>query len=81
MAKRKDGSQIGSRPLKVKNRPISLREGGMQHTVGKFSTRAITLLKTSFQSEGLHAKLWAPKVTEILVMGILRLPLRSPGTK
>jgi hypothetical protein len=30
---------------------------------------------------GLHAKLWAPKVIGILVMGILGLPLGSPGTK
>jgi hypothetical protein len=30
---------------------------------------------------GLHEKLWAPKVTEVLVVGILGLPLRSPGTK
>jgi hypothetical protein len=35
---------------------------------------------------GLHAKLWAPKVTGILIVGILifpfgRVPLGSPGTK
>jgi hypothetical protein len=30
---------------------------------------------------GLHAKLWAPKVTKVLVARILRLPLGSFGTK
>ncbi len=30
---------------------------------------------------GLHAKLWAPKVAGVLAMGILGLPLTSPGTK
>jgi hypothetical protein len=31
--------------------------------------------------EGLHTKLWAPKVTGVLVLGILGLPLGSLGTK
>jgi hypothetical protein len=31
--------------------------------------------------KGLHAKLWAPKVAKVLVVGILRLSLGSPGTK
>jgi hypothetical protein len=30
---------------------------------------------------GLHAKLWAPKVTGILAVGILGLPLGNPRTK
>ncbi len=31
--------------------------------------------------EGLHTKLWAPKVKGIPAVGILRLPLGNPGTK
>jgi hypothetical protein len=31
--------------------------------------------------KGLHAKLCAPKVTEIPTVGISRFPLGSPGTK
>jgi hypothetical protein len=31
--------------------------------------------------EGLHAKLWAPKVAKILDVGISGLPLGSLGTK
>ncbi len=32
-------------------------------------------------TRGLHAKLWAPKVAWILIVGILRLPFRNPRTK
>jgi hypothetical protein len=31
--------------------------------------------------EGLHSKLWAPKVTGVPVLGISGLPLWSPGTQ
>ncbi len=31
--------------------------------------------------KGLHTKLWAPKVVEVLIVGISGLPLGSPGTK
>ncbi len=31
--------------------------------------------------EGLHAKLWAPKVTRVPYVGISGLPLGSPETK
>jgi len=31
--------------------------------------------------EGMHTKLWAPKVAGVLIMGISGLPLGSPGTK
>jgi hypothetical protein len=31
--------------------------------------------------KGLHAKLWAPKVAEVPIVGISRLPLRSLETK
>ncbi len=30
---------------------------------------------------GLHTKLWAPKVTRVPTLGILRLPSGSPETK
>jgi len=29
----------------------------------------------------LHAKLWVPKIVEVLAMGILGFPFGSPGTK
>jgi hypothetical protein len=31
--------------------------------------------------EGLHAKLWAPKVAEVIVVRISGLPFESPWTK
>jgi hypothetical protein len=31
--------------------------------------------------EGLHIKLWGPKVTGVPTLGISRLPFESPGTK
>jgi hypothetical protein len=48
---RESNWQFDSQPLKVKNRLIPLHVGGVQHTVGKFSTSATTLLKTSSQLE------------------------------
>jgi hypothetical protein len=53
----------------------------MQHTVGNLLPRATTLLMDLIAIEGLHAKLWAPKVTGIPIVGISGLPLGSPGTK
>jgi hypothetical protein len=47
MAKRKVGSQIGNLTLDHKMSgidPISVRAGGVQHTIEKLSTRATTLL-------------------------------------
>jgi hypothetical protein len=41
---RESNWQFDSRPLKSKIDPISLRAGGVPHTIGKFSTKATTLL-------------------------------------
>ncbi len=50
---RESNWQCDSRPLKVGNRPdpTSVRAGEMQHTIGKLSTKAISLFQTSSQSE------------------------------
>ncbi len=50
MAKRKTGSQINNLTPNHKMSGIdvtSVRAGGVQHTVGKLSTKATTLLETS----------------------------------
>jgi len=60
--------------------PISLRAGGVPHTFGKLSTREIFSLDLT-SIEGLHTKLWAPKVTGVPTLGISRLSLESPRTK
>jgi hypothetical protein len=54
MAKRKVKSQTNSLTPNHKISgidPISVHEGGMQHTVGKLLTKTITVLQTSSQSE------------------------------
>jgi len=56
--------QFNFRPLKVGNRPNSLRVGGMRHTVGKLLTRNTTLLKTSLQSKVCTQSYGAPKLWE-----------------
>jgi len=53
----------------------------MPHTVGKLSMRATTLLWTSSQLEGLHTKLWPPKVAGVPILEISGLPFGIPGTK
>jgi hypothetical protein len=61
--------------------PISLHVGGgVWHTVGKLSTKTITLLQTSSQLE-VYSKLWGSKVVGIPTLGISKLPFGSPGTK
>jgi len=53
-----------------------LYAGGMPHIFGKLSTRAIIFFKIHFNRrfahsiEGLHKKLWAPKVVKVLILGI-----------
>jgi hypothetical protein len=53
----------------------------MQHIFEKLSTRATTLLETSFQSKVFHTKLWAPKVARVPTLGISGLSLGNPRTK
>jgi hypothetical protein len=50
-------------------------------TLGKTLNKGYKFASNFITIEGLHAKLWAPKVTGVLVVGILRLPLGSPETK
>jgi hypothetical protein len=81
---RESNCQFNSQPLKVENRPISLREGGMPHTIGKLSMKDTTLLWISIQLE-VHTQSYGPpklgKVAEVPTLGISGLPLGSPGTK
>jgi len=59
---RESNWQFDSRPLKVENRLILLREGGIQHIPRKLSTRATTLLQTLSQSEVCTQSYGAPKL-------------------
>ncbi len=67
MAKRRADSQIDnliSDHSKLGIAPISLRAGGIRHTIGKIPTRATMLLQTSFQSEVCTQSYEPPKLRE-----------------
>ncbi len=86
MAKRRVKSQIGnltpeSWPLKVKNRPdfLTCRWRVTYHwkAFDKHYNFSLDLISI----DGLHTKLWTPKVLKIPTVGISGFPLGSPKTK
>jgi hypothetical protein len=81
MAKRRVGSQIGSQPLKVKNRPDFLACRWRATYRWKPLDKGYNFASDLISIVGLHAKVRAPKVVGVPVVGILGLPLGSPGTK
>jgi hypothetical protein len=67
MTKRKAGSQIGNLTPNHKKSgidSISLRAGGMRHTIEKLSMRDTTLFQTSSSSEAYTQSYGAPKLQE-----------------
>jgi hypothetical protein len=81
MVKRKVGSQIDSQPLKVGNCPDFLAFRWHAINFWKALNKGYNFVLDFIIIEGLHAKLWAPKFSRVLVEGILGLPFGSPGTK
>jgi len=84
MAKRKVGNQIASLTLDDKKSgidPIYLAAGGVPHTVGKFSTKATTLLQIALQSEVYSQSYGAPKSWESQVAGFQDSHSGVPGEK
>jgi hypothetical protein len=90
MCKWKVESQISSltpdsRPLKVRNRPnlITCRWCVTYHW--KDLDEGYNFVSDLIWIEGMHTKLWAPKVTRVPTLGISGFPLRSSdgslGTK
>jgi hypothetical protein len=81
MKSRKSNWQFDSWPLKAANRPDSLvfrwRATHREKVLHKGYNFALDLIVI----RGLHAKLWAPKVARIQVVGISGLPLGNPRTK
>jgi hypothetical protein len=78
---RKSNWQFDSRPLKVRNRPdfLACRWSATYHWKNleenhNFASDLISIW-------GLHAKLWAPKITRVPTLAISGLPLGNPGTK
>jgi hypothetical protein len=78
---RKSNWQFDSQPLKVKNQPDFL----MCRWRAKYSWKALNkgynFASDLISIEGLHTKLWGPKVTEMLTLVILGFPFGSPRTK
>jgi len=78
---RESNWQFDSQLLKVKNHPefLAFRWRATYHwkSFNKGYNFALNLISI----KGLHKKLWTPKVTEIVVVGISGLPLGSPRTK
>jgi len=53
----------------------------MWHTIGKDLNEGYNFASDLISIRGLHAKLWGPKVTGVLTLGISGLPNGSLGTK
>jgi len=73
--------QFDSQSLKANNHPNFLvcRWHATYHW--KAFDKGYNFASHFISIRGLHAKLWAPKVARIPIVGISRLPLGSPGTK
>jgi hypothetical protein len=73
--------QFDSRPLKVKNRLDFLMCRWSMTYHWKVLDKGYNFALDFIWIGGLHTKLWAPKVTRVPIMGILKLPLGRPETK
>ncbi len=78
---RESNWQFDSRPLKVRNHSDSLACRWRATHHWKALNEGYNFVLDLISIGGLHKKLWARKVTRVLVVRISRLPLRSPGTK
>ncbi len=78
---RESNYQFDSRPPKVRNRPNpSVFRWSATHR-WKALDKGYNFASDFIAIGGLHMKLCALKVARVLIVGILGLPLRSPGTK
>jgi hypothetical protein len=73
--------QFDSQPLKVTNCPDFLTCRWRATYCRKALNKGYNFSSDLISIKGLHAKLWAPKVARVLVVGISGLPLGNPGTK
>jgi hypothetical protein len=67
--------------LKVWNRPNFLTCRWLATYRWKAFDKDYNFATNIISIRGLHTQLWAPKVMRVPTLGILRLPLGSPGTK
>jgi len=77
----KERLEIKSQKSKVGNRPdfLTCRWRATYHR--KTLDEGYNFASNLISIEGLHAKLWGPKVTRVLTLAISGLSFRSPGTK
>jgi hypothetical protein len=73
--------QFDSQPLKVKNHPNFLACRWCPIYRWKALNKGYNFVLDFTSIEGMHAKLWAPKVTRVPVVKISGLSLGSPRTK
>ncbi len=73
--------QFDFQPLKVKNRLDFFVCKWLATYRWKALDERYNFALNLILIEGLHAKLWVPKVAEVPIVKISRLPLGSPGTK
>jgi len=73
--------QFDFRPLKVKNRPDFFMCKWRATYIWKAFDEGYNFVLDLISIEGLHAKLWTPKVVGVRTMGILGLPFGNFGTK
>jgi hypothetical protein len=78
---RESNCQFDFWPLKVRNRPNLLTFRWHVRYRWKALNEGYNFASDLISIGGLHTKLWAPKVVEVLTFGISGLPLWSPGTK
>jgi len=78
---RKSHWQFDSQPLKVGDRPDFLTCRWHATYRWKALNKGYNFVSNFISIGGLHAKLWASKVTGVLIVGILGLPFGSPKTK
>jgi hypothetical protein len=80
-SKERSGVKLVVWPLNVKNRPSFFTWRWHETYHCKALNKGYNFASNLIVIRGLHAKLWAPKVVGVRVVGILRLPLGSPRTK
>jgi hypothetical protein len=73
--------QFDSRPLKVGNRPDFVACRWCATCRWKDIDKGYNFTLDLILIQGLHAKLWGPKVAGVLILAISGLPLGSPRTK
>jgi hypothetical protein len=84
MAKRSVGNLIAKfefRPLKVRNHPDFFVFRWRVIYRWKVLNEGYNFASNFISIRGFQAKLWALKVAKVPTLGILQLPLGSPGTK